>query len=159
MVIIEGDLLNAPFQVIAHQVNCMGVMGAGVAKSLRLKYPSLYESYKEMCSLYERNRKDLLGLCHWYRAGDRKIILNLFGQYGFGRDKRCTDYEAFDKAMRDGIEAIKNEAFKEDGIQLCIAIPYGIGCGLAGGDWSEVKEILEKIEQDENVLFFAYRLY
>jgi len=110
MIIIEGDLLNAPFQVIAHQVNCMGVMGAGVAKSLRLKYPGLYESYKEMCSLYERNRKDLLGLCHWYRA-------------------------------------------------VCIAIPYGIGCGLAGGDWSEVKEILEKIEQDENVLFFAYRLY
>lgn len=159
MVIIEGDLLNAPFQVIAHQVNCMGVMGAGVAKSLRLKYPGLYESYKEMCSLYERNRKDLLGLCHWYRAGDRKIILNLFGQYGFGRDKRYTDYEAFDKAMRNGIEEVKNEAFKEDGIQLCIAIPYGIGCGLAGGDWSEVKEILEKIEQDENVLFFAYRLY
>lgn len=159
MVIIEGDLLNAPFQVIAHQVNCMGVMGAGVAKSLRLKYPGLYENYKEMCNLYERDRKDLLGLCLWYRAEDRKIILNLFGQYGFGRDKRYTDYEAFDKAMRDGIEATKNEAFKEDGIQLCIAIPYGIGCGLAGGDWPEVKEILEKIEQDENVLFFAYRLY
>ena len=159
MIIIEGDLLNAPFQVIAHQVNCMGVMGAGVAKSLRLRYPGLYESYKETCDLYERDRKDLLGLCHWYRTEDRKIILNLFGQYGFGRDKRYTDYEAFDKAMRDGIEMIKNEAFKEDGIQLCIALPYGIGCGLAGGDWSEVKEILEKIEQDENVLFFAYRLY
>ena len=159
MIIIEGDLLNAPFQIIAHQVNCMGVMGAGVAKSLRLKYPGLYESYKETCDLYERDRKDLLGFCHWYRAEDRKIVLNLFGQYGFGRDKRYTDYEAFDKAMRNGIEEIKNEAFKEDGIQLCIAIPYGIGCGLAGGDWSEVKEILEKIEQDENVLFFAYRLY
>ena len=32
MIIMNGDLLETPFQFIAHQVNCMGVMGAGLAK-------------------------------------------------------------------------------------------------------------------------------
>ena len=32
-----GNLLNAPQKVIAHQVNCQGKMGSGVAKAIRDK--------------------------------------------------------------------------------------------------------------------------
>lgn len=39
MIVLEGNLLDAPFQFIAHQVNCRGVMGAGLAKQIKQKYP------------------------------------------------------------------------------------------------------------------------
>ena len=41
--------------------------------------------------------------------------------------------------------------------QICIAIPYRLGCGLAGGDWEIIKTILEKIEEQYNVIFIAYK--
>ena len=33
--------------ILCHQVNCQGVMGAGLAKQIRSKYPEVYEQYKE----------------------------------------------------------------------------------------------------------------
>ena len=47
MIVIKDNLLNTQLQFIAHQVNCQGVMGAGVAKALRNKYPELYSQYQE----------------------------------------------------------------------------------------------------------------
>lgn len=37
---------------------------------------------------------------------------------------------------------------------LSIAIPYGIGCGIANGDWNEVYKIIEKIFEDYNVTLY-----
>lgn len=45
-----GNLLNAPQKVIAHQVNCQGKMGSGVAKVIRDKYPKVYETYLNTCA-------------------------------------------------------------------------------------------------------------
>lgn len=156
MLIIEGDLLDTPFQIIAHQVNCLGVMGAGLAKNLRYKYSELYTVYNECCKLNDYDI-DLLGNSLLYDAPDGKIIVNLFAQYNYGRDKRYTDYDALERAVKDAINTIRGDNMKEDGIQFCIAIPYGLGCGLAGGDWEIVKKILEDIEKEENVLFIAYQ--
>ena len=35
--------------IICHQVNCQGVMGSGIAKQVREKYPNVYNSYKKAC--------------------------------------------------------------------------------------------------------------
>ena len=35
--IVNGDLLKADLPIIAHQTNCLGVMGAGIAKSIKYK--------------------------------------------------------------------------------------------------------------------------
>lgn len=35
MIFVKGDLLTSPVQYLAHQVNCKGVMGAGLAKQMR----------------------------------------------------------------------------------------------------------------------------
>ena len=40
MEIIEGNLLEAPERIIVHQTNCMGVMGSGIAKQIKAKYPA-----------------------------------------------------------------------------------------------------------------------
>ena len=42
----NGDLLESGCDYICHQVNCQGVMGSGIAKSIREKWPVVFEKYK-----------------------------------------------------------------------------------------------------------------
>lgn len=154
MIVLEGDVLNSPFQLIAHQVNCRGVMGAGLAKQIRQKYPKLYKDYKEYC-----DRGANLGDCICNFTSDGHYILNIFAQYDYGRDKKYTNYEAMYQAFKKGIQEFRFDACEARTVaQLTIAIPYMIGCGLAGGDWGEVKIVLETIEKECNVVFIAYHL-
>ena len=45
--VINGDLLSSQEDYICHQVNCMGVMGAGVALQIKKVYPDVYNQYQE----------------------------------------------------------------------------------------------------------------
>ena len=51
--IVKGNLLDATEDIIAHQVNCMGVMGSGLAKQIRNKYPEVYANYKDYLKNYK----------------------------------------------------------------------------------------------------------
>ena len=158
MILVKGNLLDTPVQIIAHQVNCLGVMGAGVAKAIKDEYPEVFIEYNTFVHDYvESSPAELLGKCLSVYCKE-KIMLNLFGQVFCGRGKVLTDYDALHKAMRGAIRELRREYMREDGIQITIAIPYKIGCGLAGGDWNIVSELLEKIEKEENALFIAYKL-
>jgi len=157
MIHVNGDLLKAPFQFIAHQVNCRGVMGAGIALQIKNKYPEVYDTYKVFCNI--NTVKPPLGksLCVWTK--DNHCIINVFGQLGYGRAQQQTDYDALYSGFATAAEEIRNTFL--DGnpcYQIPIAIPYGIGCGLAGGDWEKVEEILKLVEKNHCVLFIACHL-
>lgn len=156
MITIKGNLLDTPIQFIAHQVNCRGVMGAGIAKALVQKYPDLLPDYKDFI---ECNDESSLGRCCIYHCReDDKYILSIFGQLNYGRNKCYTDYNAVEAGFYAALGDIHCSFYKEDGCQTVIAIPYGMGCGLAGGNWEVMTELLEKIEKERNVLFVAYKL-
>ena len=57
---IDGDILSEPKQgeriIICQQVNCAGVMGAGLAKQIRAKYPVVYSEYQKY--IYELTAKN-----------------------------------------------------------------------------------------------------
>lgn len=120
--------------IIVHQVNCKGVMGAGFAKQVKDKYPQLYERYKIMCK--SCNPKDLLGKIMVYEAED-KIIVSIFSQEDYGTDKCQTNYSAMEK----GLHTLRKIYPKE-----IVIAPYKIGCGLAGGDWTIVSQLLKKYD-------------
>jgi O-acetyl-ADP-ribose deacetylase (regulator of RNase III) len=155
MIILNGDLLKTPFEIIAHQVNCQGKMGSGVAKWIRKKFPWAYEGY--MAALEQNGADYMLGKSQviWQNG---HTIFNIFGQYNYGYDgKQYTNYKALDSAFRKAILHYRDNDV-DDIKQIPIAIPYKIGCGYGGGDWDTVKEILEKIEEDCHVIFVAYKL-
>ena len=136
--IVEGDLLDAAEDIIVHQVNCYGIMGGGVAKQIREKWPEVYDGYSKMCKACRKQRKDLLGTVFFKRVGVNKFIANAFGQYGIDSSGgRSTNYGALREAL------LKVRDFSEGG-RWSIAIPYGIGCGLGGGDWEN--EVLPMIK-------------
>lgn len=156
MIIRRGDLLKTPFQIIAHQVNCKGVMDGDLAKQIKEKYPSVYKDYIDSLTPPRGRGADyMFGKCQIVGGvEDFHRIVNLFGQYDYGTDKQYTNYQKLKSALVEMAVIITSDT----DYQLVVAIPYGLGCGLAGGDWSVVRHILEEIECSYNILFVAYRL-
>lgn len=85
---------------ICHQVNCQNAMGAGVAKALYEKWPSVKAEYHAFCSKH-RTPADLLGVHQLVSVDEDKWVINIFGQLEFGRSKKkvYTDYIALEKAF------------------------------------------------------------
>lgn len=156
MIITHGDVLNTDCWIIAHQVNCQGVMGGGLAKQIKDRYPDAYINYREYIEDYKDcNGTVPLGTILETPHGGRRIW-HVFGQEFYGTDKQYTDYEAVDTAFRTMIRDYRCEHHVQEA-QIPIAIPLYFGCGLGGGNWSVMKSYLEQIEQDEDVLFIAYK--
>jgi len=47
--IVKGDLLTTKTNLICHQVNPYGIMGAGVALQIKERFPKVYQEYKRYC--------------------------------------------------------------------------------------------------------------
>lgn len=145
---LRGDIFNSDANLTLHQVNCRGVMGSGVAKQVREKYPEVYKQYKDKCNRYRNSPRALLGSYQavWVYSDSgstKRAICNVFSQDGFGTDgKRYTDYSAMEHALT---------LINRDFAGATIAIPYLMGCGLGGGDWSVVSQIIDKTLVDCNV--------
>lgn len=46
----KGNIFNSKMQTIVNTINCVGVMGKGIAFVFKLRYPSMFDKYKEYCS-------------------------------------------------------------------------------------------------------------
>ena len=134
MINLHADALAVDADVFVHQTNCMGVMGAGIAKQIRDQCPKTYRLYRELCDLYRHNPIELLGTCEFVEENG-KIICNAFGQCGFRRPGCNTDYDA----LRACFQTIAQKHSEKT-----IALPYKIGCGLAGGDWNVVETMIKE---------------
>ncbi len=160
----EGCLLDAfdkgEVNHIAHVVNCQGVMGSGIAKSIRLRYPKVFQEYKDyivgQCHIGDRPKPKLLGDTTNTRVDggkeggdgclDYKIVHNIFAQYNFGTDKRQLNYGAFSKGIFDVYSDfwLVNNMRSGNGLApLKLGLPFKIGSDRAGGDWEIVLELIE----------------
>lgn len=139
--IVRGDLLESGVPYLCQQVNCQGVMGAGLARQIRDKWPSVFAEYKRLCEK-TKDRMSLLGtiqLCETSGVSDGEptpVVINIFGQFDYGRDGVYTDYSALSKAFKE-----LNRRFRGKPL----AFPYGFGCGLAGGDWTDVEKMMVQL--------------
>lgn len=139
----NGDLLKSDCNVICHQVNCQGVMGSGIAKTIRAKYPIVYLSYLQK----HKNQGSKLGSIDVVKVdgniGEKRWVVNLYAQeYYLPRGINHTNYDMFRKCIK-ALKQELSEYVKITKAQFKIGFPYGIGCGLAGGNWEIVKKILE----------------
>lgn len=68
--IILGDLFTTKCDWIVNTVNCIGVMGKGIALEFKKRYPNMFEAYKEICN------KGLLepGKLWTWRGEDKNIL-------------------------------------------------------------------------------------
>ncbi|MGE7840657.1 macro domain-containing protein [Lysinibacillus sp. NPDC093712] len=147
--IVKGDILNTDKEIIGHQVNCLGVMGAGLAKQIKSKYSETFFEYKKICDEHTDNREDLMGHVYMAHNSNGKIIANIFSQLDVGRNERKTDY----KKLKEGLKKVCKYA-KEN--NLSVALPYRIGCGLAGGNWNIVYKIIDSVFEEYEVTLYEF---
>lgn len=129
-----GDLLKSGCNVICHQTNCQGVMGSGIALQIRTQFPKVYKTFLDS---YKQG-KSKLGEIDVVQVED-KYIVNMYSQNKYlPRGVNHTSYDAFRACLRKIKERFINE--REN---ITIGFPANIGCGLAGGDWSVVRDIID----------------
>lgn len=141
MIVRKGNILSVTEGAILHQVNCQGVMGSGIAKQIRQKYPVVYDKYM---NLYNdavdvwggiEGPLSLLGMAQVVTVSDRLQIVNIFGQLKYGKDGQIyTSYGA----LQDAFKSLNK--LLDASVQLHFPL---LGCGLGGGDWSVVSAILK----------------
>jgi O-acetyl-ADP-ribose deacetylase (regulator of RNase III) len=147
---IDGDLLvlanRGDFTVIIHGCNCFHTMGAGIAKSIKEKYPEAYEA--DLQTNY--GDKNKLGDYSFFDYPNFTII-NAYTQYMYGRGKQV-DYDAVRKCF--------NKIKKKFGMKMGRSNKFGIpkiGAGLAGGNWDIISGIIEDemVGEDITVVNFV----
>lgn len=149
VIIEEGSILNSYAHILGHQVNCCGVMGKGLALSIKQVYKEAYLSYRELYDSYDDYNKDkLLGKCQIVKSKN-KYIANLHGQMNWGNNKN-TIYTNYDK-LKEALFSLKEFAKKN---KLSVAIPFNIGCGYANGDWNKVYEYIKEAFKDYYIIIY-----
>lgn len=166
---VEGSLLKdiKPYSVLLHQVNCLGKMGAGLAAQMSKKFDGLWQSYHKYCMWFQEDyngkshRDEILGTWHVFKPKDRDdlIICNAFGQEYVSRERQVTDYDAWNKILSKlelQTRTVNNKLPKDK--QWTIHAPYNMGCGLGGGSWNEMYELINLYFGESPVEFVIHKI-
>lgn len=141
----KGNIFDADdLDGLAHGVNCQGVMGAGIAKDFRLRWPVMYKGYRSLAeegSLYP-------GKVFPYQSPEGRTIYNLCSQDRPGPDAKLRWVAQSVATMLD---------YAEDNQVRRIGIPR-IGCGIGGLEWIDVRLILELLANESSVDLVAFSL-
>lgn len=142
---IKGDLLalakEGKFDVIAHGCNCYKTMGAGIALSIRNQFP---EAHKKD-SMDSRTSFQRYGdLTYVLDLKSDTYIVNLYTQYLPGAHFNYTAFECTLLKL-----TLK---FSEENK---IGLPM-IGCGIGGGNWEKIKEVIQRVLSDYDVTVVIY---
>jgi O-acetyl-ADP-ribose deacetylase (regulator of RNase III) len=129
----RGNLLESDAEAIVNTVNCVGVMGKGIALQFKQAFPANYEAYAKAC----KKKEVKLGRMFLFPRNtlvNPKYIVN-FPTKGHWRAKsKIEDIE-------NGLDDLKR-IISENGIKS-IAIPP-LGSGLGGLSWPMVKKRIEE---------------
>lgn len=137
-----SNICNVTEGVIVHGCNAQGVMGSGVAKQLRAKYPDIFYRYLEHLNDHLDQDINPLGTVCFVGVRPGLTIANAITQEYYGRTgEKYVSY----KALQSCLEEVAN---CYDDI---IHIPYLIGAGLGGGDVEKILRIIEAKLKDHEV--------
>jgi O-acetyl-ADP-ribose deacetylase (regulator of RNase III) len=129
----RGNLLQSDAEAIVNTVNCVGVMGKGIALQFKQAFPANYEAYAKAC----KNKEVKLGRMFLFPRNtlvNPKYIVN-FPTKGHWRSK--SKIEDIEKGLEDLKRVIRKNGIKS------IALPP-LGSGLGGLSWPMVKKRIEE---------------
>lgn len=122
--VVIGDLFESPAQTLVNTVNCVGVMGKGVALEFKKRFPDMFEDYARRCARGEVK----LGRPYLHRTLLPPYVLNFPTKDDWRAPARLEDIVA-------GLEYLEAHC-REWGI-TSLAVPP-LGCGQGGLDWSVI---------------------
>lgn len=130
---MKGDILQAQVEALVNTVNCVGVMGRGIALQVKKAFPANYNAYLAACQRGEVRPGKMFvfdaGPLSWPR-----YIINFPTKRHWRNKSRIEDIEAGLVSLIEEIQARNINS---------VAIPP-LGSGLGGLDWNEVRPLIER---------------
>ncbi|MBZ9602614.1 macro domain-containing protein [Phyllobacterium chamaecytisi] len=123
------DLFSSPAQTLVNTVNCVGVMGKGIAKEFKEREPEMFAAYKRIC-----DQKLLSPGKLWLWRGPNHLTLNFPTKIHWKNPSKLDWIEA---GLRKFVATYERAGIKE------ISFPR-LGCGNGGLDWHDVQPLMEK---------------
>ena len=131
--VAEGNLLEAKADALVNTVNCVGVMGKGIALQFKQAFPDNCQEYEKAC----KKGRVRIGRMFVHNQNDifyPKYIINFPTKRHWKTKSRLEDIES---GLKDLVKQAKKLDIKS------IAVPP-LGSGLGGLDWRDVKPLIVK---------------
>jgi len=147
----KGNLFETGAEAIVNTVNCVGVMGKGVALEFKNRWPDNFKAYKKLCQnkhlrpggVFIFDTDDLFGDSKKHQ----RYLIN-FPTKDHWRSKSKLSY--IEQGLDDLLVKLESLNIKS------VALPP-LGCGNGGLDWDEVKLLLEKkLSKMQSADFYIY---
>ena len=122
-------MFETPADIRVNTVNCVGIMGAGVALAFKNRYPAMFREYKRECAAGNIRP----GALHVWRELDQWVI-NFPTKRHWKEKSRYEDIES-------GLVALREYLLKAGPVKL--ALP-ALGCGHGGLDWNVVSDMIRR---------------
>lgn len=128
-----GDILTADAEALVNTVNCVGIMGRGIALQFRKAFPENFKAYEAVCKRRELQPGQMF-VFPTGRLTNPRYIINFPTKRHWKGKSRLADIES-------GLKALVAE-IRQLGIRS-VAIPP-LGCGQGGLDWADVRPRIER---------------
>lgn len=138
----HGDMFEAAADIRVNTVNCVGVMGAGVALAFKQRYPEMFKDYQRDC----KNGRVVPGRMHVWKSLSGDWIVNFPTKRDWREPSRYEDIDSGLDDLRRYLETLG---------PVTVALP-ALGCGHGGLDWSRVSGMIRDklMNIDAHVLVF-----
>jgi O-acetyl-ADP-ribose deacetylase (regulator of RNase III) len=131
--VTRGDILKADAEALVNTVNCVGIMGRGIAAQFKRAYPKNFRVYQTACKRHEVQPGRML-IVETCQLANPRWVINFPTKRHWRGHSRIEDIDT-------GLAALVADV-RRLGIKS-IAVPP-LGCGLGGLDWSEVRPRIEQ---------------
>ena len=137
-----GDMFDRPTEIRINTVNCVGVMGVGVAMNFKQRYPKMFLDYKAAC------KKGLVkpGYMHVFKVSDDYSIVNFPTKRHWREDSRYEDIYA-------GLVVLNALLLPLGSVSATMP---ALGCGNGGLDWEKVKGMIVRVLKDTQAEIWVY---
>ncbi len=128
----SGNLLTEDAEALVNTVNCVGVMGRGIALQFKRQFPENFKDYEKAC----KQESVVPGKMFVHETGNLtnpKYIINFPTKRHWRGTSRLEDIES---GLSDLVNVIRKYKIRS------IALPP-LGCGLGGLDWNVVRKQIE----------------
>lgn len=142
---VNQSIFDLDVETLVNPVNCVGVMGKGLALEFKKKYYDNFLAYQEAC----KNKQIDIGKCYVHQMlcwGNPKYIINFPTKYHWKED---SDFDNIVLGVENLIEIINEYNVNS------IALP-ALGCGLGKLNWIDVKHLYDlKFFNNSKIHVFA----
>lgn len=131
-----GDMFDEPAEAIVNTVNCVGVMGKGVALEFKRRWPENFRAYKRLCDAGHLSPGKMFVFENGGLIGEAqpRYLINFPTKLHWRAHSKI---EFIEDGLDDFVKQVKRLGIKS------VALPP-LGCGNGGLDWSDVRSLIER---------------